>query len=65
MVMMENYMDIQIVIGEVTKMRGKALQDMSFVLLTTFTWISKKKKKQSIVALSTCEAGYFAAMVAG
>ena len=46
-------MDIQIVIGEVIKLKGKALLD-----IYVFTWMSKKL---SIVALSTCEDEYVVA----
>ena len=60
-------MDIQIVIVEVIKMKGKTLLDMFLFIFyflffylrsTAFTWMSKK---QSIVALSTCEAEYVVA----
>ena len=60
--MMPHNMDIQIVIVEVIKMKGKTLLDMFFFFFylrsTAFTWMSKK---QSIVALSTCEVEYVVA----
>ena len=48
-------MDIHTTIGEVIKIKERALQDVFYLGSSPFTWISKK---QSILALPTCEAEY-------